>query len=261
MPIVFTAILPHPPLLIPSIGKDNLRLLEKTLTSYKKIEQEFYVSHPDTLVVISPHGHIHNNAFSINLHPKFTVQFEEFGDFSIKKNFQGDVMLAHRIRESLETIPLQLQSYETLDHGTSVPLFLLSEHLPKLKVIPIYHSGQDLKAHFEFGQLTKKELYKSKERIAIVASGDLSHTLSKKSPAGYSPKSKKFDKKVIDYLLEERKEDFLDLDPQIIDEVCACGLKSIAVLLGIIDGTRHKKQLLSYEAPFGVGYMAMRIAF
>jgi len=37
MPVVFAAITPHPPVLIPEIGKDNLKKLAKTQSAIKKV--------------------------------------------------------------------------------------------------------------------------------------------------------------------------------------------------------------------------------
>ena len=56
MSIVFAAITPHAPVLIPEIGKENLKKLTKTEAALKKLEQELYAAKPESLVVISPHG-------------------------------------------------------------------------------------------------------------------------------------------------------------------------------------------------------------
>ena len=44
----------------------------------------------------------------------------------------------------------------------------------------------------------------------------------------------------------------------LIAEAGECGLKSIVILLGILDGINYKPRLLSYEGPFGVGYLVMQ---
>lgn len=258
MSLVFSAVVPHSPILLPSIGKENQKRLEATTKSYEKLAEELESSKAEAVLIISPHGIIQPTSFTMNLNPKFSCNFEEFGDFSTKLSWAGDVGLAYKIREKLETkAPLQLVSEENLDYGCSVPLYLLAQKLPKIKLIPMYYSGLDYNAHFEFGKLLGHELVIKKEHIAIVASGDLSHRLSKDAPGGYSPKGKKFDKKLIDALKKNKPEDIINMDHKLIHEAGDCGLKSILMLLGALDGIKHEPQLLSYEFPFGVGYMVM----
>ncbi|MFA6106746.1 MAG: AmmeMemoRadiSam system protein B [Patescibacteria group bacterium] len=258
MSLIFSAIVPHPPLIIPSVGKKNAAKLKKTAAAYKKLEDDLYASQPDTIIIISPHGCVYENSFCLNQSPEFTANMESFGDFSVKSTLPGNIMLTHKIRERLETrAPVQMVTESKLDYGSSVPLLLLTSHLPKVKIIPVYYSGLSLLANFEFGQLLKREILVSKERIAVVASGDLSHRLSKESPAGYSSKGKKFDKKVIEFLGDLNTGELLKIDSEFVHEACECGLKSIAMLLGILDGIKARPELLSYESPFGIGYMVM----
>jgi len=258
MPIVFAAIVPHPPLLVPAIGKENLNFLKATAAAYDKLEQELYAAQAETIIIISPHGPLAEDSFAMNLSPEFTGDFSEFGDLTDKFSLKGDIGLAHKIRESLETkAPLQLLSQPRLDHGVSLPLFFLTRHLPKIKIIPLYYSGLDFNAHFNFGRLLKNELMGSGVRTAVVASGDLSHRLNKNAPAGYSPKGKKFDQKLIDNLLKKQAEEIMKFNHDFVADAGECGLKSILITLGIIEGVKYEPELLSYEAPFGVGYLAM----
>ena len=258
MSIVFAAITPHPPILIPAIGKENAGQLLATAEAFRKLEEIIYVSKVETILIISPHGLVQSKSFSMNLTPKFNADFSEFGDLATKFTIKGDVGLAHRIRENLETsAALQLITDPKLDYGSAIPLFLLAQKLPQIKIIPLYYSGADLETHFKFGQLLKRELIYSQNRVAVIASGDLSHRLTKNAPAGYSPKATKFDQKLIELLQKNQAEEILRLNQQQVMEACECGLKSIAILLGILDGVKHEPQKLSYEAPFGVGYLVM----
>jgi aromatic ring-opening dioxygenase LigB subunit len=258
MSIVFSCIVPHSPFLIPAIGKENLERLKATQNAYKKLEENLYSSKAETIVIISPHGHTLSDSFSMNLSPEFSGNFEEFGDFSTKINLSGDVGLAHKIRENLETkAPLQLMSEPNLDYGSSIPLYLLTEHLPNIKIIPIYYSGLDMETHFNFGHLLKREFIYNQQRVAVVASGDLSHKLTKDAPAGYSAKAQKFDKKIIDLLLKRKNQDLVNIKKSLLEEVAECGLKSIVMLAGVLDDMKYAPELLSYEAPFGVGYLTM----
>jgi len=61
----------------------------------------------------------------------------------------------------------------------------------------------------------------------------------------------------MDRLLKNKARDILDIDQDLVAGAGECGLKSILILLGIMDGIKHDPKLLSYEYPFGVGYMVM----
>ena len=257
MSIVFSAIVPHPPILIPQIGKENRNRLKATVRAYEKLKIGLEKSQAKTVLLISPHGLIHDKAFSMNLNPDFIANFEDFGDFSTKETWSGDIGLTYKIREALETkASFQLISETVLDYGTSVPLFLLTAGL-KLKIIPLYYSGLSYEEHFNFGSMLKQELLIRKKPIAVIASGDLSHSLTKDAPAGYSPKGKKFDNKLIDLLKKKKPRDIIKLDKKLIAGAHECGLKSILIQQGIMDGINYTPRLLSYEAPLGVGYLVM----
>lgn len=257
MSIVFSAIVPHPPILIPQIGKDNLKKLKTTVNAFEKLKNELQKSKAETVLIISPHGLVHDDVFTMNLNPDFNADFESFGDFSTKETWPGDIGLTYKIREALETkAPLQLISSPDLDHGTSVPLFLLASGL-EIKIIPLYYSGLSNEEHFNFGKMLRRELQIRKKPIAVIASGDLSHTITKDAPAGYNPKGKKFDNKLIELLKNKNPQDLLKLDEELIAGACECGLKSIIIQQGIMDDINYEPHLLSYEAPFGVGYLVM----
>ena len=256
-------ITPHSPILIPAIGKANTLLLEKTLAAYKKIETKLLAEPVETIIVISPHSLETNTAFAMNIVPEFTLNFESFGDFATKTKMAGDVTFAHQLKENLKTVAdIQLTSQELLDYGSAIPLYLLTAALKNTKIISLAHSEGDLKAHFDFGKLLQNELLSSDKKIAVLASGDLSHRLKRNSPAGYSPKGAKFDNKVIEYLndLPTAADNILKMDAKLIAGAQACGLKSIMILLGILDKLPVAPQVLAYQTDLGVGYLTMDLS-
>lgn len=266
MSIITAALVPHPPLLIPEVGKDNWKLLEKTYNAYKSIEEDIYAGRVETVVIISAHGPEKENSFGINIGEVFNVSFKEFGDFSSKISAKGDVALAQTLKEELGSeAPVDLLNKTELDHGVGVPLYLLAgypqnkpENLKKLKFLPIYFSGGSLEANYEFGQKLKRQLQITDKRIAILASGDLSHRLTKNAPAGYSAKGAKFDKQITEFLKNKDFKKILNIKQSITEEARSCALKPIAILGGILETIDCQPELLSYELPFGVGYLTMK---
>lgn len=262
MSIVFSSIASHSPLLIPEIAKENATKCEQTVKAYQKLANSLVEVQPDTIIIFSPHGLVQPEAMSLNISPEFTGKFEEFGDLTNKFKVTGDIELAAKLKEALETkTQLQVINEPVLDSGSAVPLFLLRQKLPQVKVIPIYHSQQDLQTHYEFGQLLKRELSLSPKKIAIIASADLSHGLSKQAPADYSPEAKKFDKKVIKAIENNQIEELINLDPQVIKKVHETGLRTIIMLMGVLADIEKTAKVLSYESPFGVGCLVVNYSF
>lgn len=270
MSLKLAAIVPHPPILIPSIGKENLLRLEKTKNAYSRVEEALGAEKIETIIIISSHGPIRPGIFSINACDEFEINFEEFGDFSTKMKLGGDLELAQNIREALIERPeIRIINQPILDHGCGVPLYsllfnnqdkILPDELKKnIEIVPIYVSGAGLKEHFEFGKLIADQIEKGRKKIAVFASGDLSHAITKNSPAGYSPRGAKFDQRLIECLQEKKFEEILNFDSDFITEAKPCGLKAITMLLGILENSGYDIQSTSYESPFGVGHLTILI--
>ncbi|MFH1610579.1 MAG: AmmeMemoRadiSam system protein B [Patescibacteria group bacterium] len=254
--LIFSAITPHPPILIPTIGKENLDVIKKTKQAMEKLSGDLYAVKPDTIIIFTPHGEIHKNKMTINQSPVLKASLAEFGDLVTKLEWQGNLGMSYQIYEHFETKDvIRLIQEEEVDHGISVPLSYLSQGLKDTKIIPISYSGVDLKTHFSFGKDLSDLIKKSNERIAVIASGDLSHSLTEDSPAGYTPEGKKFDKQLIKLIEEKKYDKILKIDDEFIKKAGECGVRSIAMLLGVIDEIDLQPNILSYEGPFGVGYL------
>ena len=257
MALVFSCIASHTPLLVPTIGKGALATISKTEVAMKQLEQELYSTHPETLIVITPHGDQLPDAMTINLSASYRTNFQEFGDLTTKLVWKPNIMLIDRIRENMKEkhLPLVLDSQEDLDYGTAVPLWYLTQHLPNVTIVPIATSGLDMKAHVDFGRELRDEILASTERIAIVASADLSHTLSDKAPGGFSPRGAELDELLTSIVAKQDADGILKIDEALIAEAKACGPKVIGILFGMLADSRYATKVFSYECPFGVGYM------
>lgn len=253
-------IVPHSPILIPTIGKVNLALLKKSAKAYEQLAIKTKEAEPDLIVIISPHSQSAGENFAINIAPKMAINFEEFGDFATKNIIVGHMTLAHELKESLRLEhPIKLSSQEVLDYGSAIPYQLLTGEYKKAKVLPLATSELSLEDHYKFGQKVGDFLINRPEKILLVASADLSHKLKRSSVAGYSPKGAKFDNKLIEYLNnpETAVENILKMDSGLIKEALPCGLKSIVMLLGMISRLEYSPQTLAYQGDLGIGYLTM----
>ncbi|MFZ5365579.1 MAG: AmmeMemoRadiSam system protein B [Patescibacteria group bacterium] len=262
MSLVFAAVAPHPPIIIPAIGKQNITEVQKTIDSLKELNKKLLAAEPETIIVISPHGEFFTDSFNINTNSVYEANFEAFGDFTTKLTFNPDLEFINRFKERVETkLPVFLSQHENLDHGVAVPLYYLTAGLKDLKIVPINYCLLSHQKHLEFGKELKEAIFDTDKKIAIIASGDLSHRLSLDAPAGFSKRAKEFDKKLIKLMKEKKINNILNIDPELIEEAAECGLRSFLILLGIVEHMNYEFEVLSYEAPFGVGYLVGEFVF
>ncbi|MFA6105094.1 MAG: class III extradiol dioxygenase subunit B-like domain-containing protein [Patescibacteria group bacterium] len=258
MSLVFAAISPHPPLLIPAIGKGAIKKIQRTKIAIEKLEEDLYLSRPEIIVIISPHSHQFNDAFSLNLSQKFESDLRQFGDLTTNLSFTGETQLPYTIRsESYKNDhhKIVIVNEPLLDHGTVVPLYYLTKHLPNVKILPVSQSGLDSKNHLEFGYLMKDQIMKSNKRIAVIASGDLSHCLSSDAPAGFHKNGAIFDSKIQEFFISHNTAGLLTLENDIINDAVECGFRSFLILMGVLRDVNYRYESYSYESPFGVGYL------
>jgi MEMO1 family protein len=259
--ICFAAITPHSPLLVPGVGKENLKKLDQTINAMSRLSEDLYASHPDTIVVISGHATQHEKAFSINLHYEYLIDFKDFGDLSTTRAFKADLELATDIQRHMQAheIPITLDSSSSLDYGTGVPLYFLTQSMTNVRVIPLSYCGLAAKDHVAFGRQLKDVLEHSHKRIAIIASGDLSHCLSSNAPMGFKPEGEAYDKKILEAVGSLSTSGLLSMNQKLVEDARACVQEQLLILFGIIERKYARVEILSYEHPFGVGYLVAQI--
>lgn len=140
------------------------------------------------------------------------------------------------------------------DWGFNVPLYFLAKDF-KGETKTYLVGLESPRFYFEEGKKVYKSLDKNK-KYALISSGDLSHCLKEEGPYGFHPDGPKFDKALIEYLKKKDIENILKLD-DMFSKAGECGLRSFCFLLGILEAskTEWQPEILSYEGPFGVGYL------
>ena len=142
------------------------------------------------------------------------------------------------------------------EHGFNVPLYDFSKNLKQdIKINKILVSNPSYEYYYNYGKLYGEKIEKAKERIAVIASGDLSHVLKSEGPYGYDPAGHKLDEIIVRAVKEKNIETLLNIDSEILEHGAECGLRSILFLFGVFEIIDFSTKILSYEAPFGVGYM------
>lgn len=258
----FAAIVPHPPAIIPESSSANLSPVKKTLKSLEKLGDELKIFQPHTIVVVSPHGPMRYDKFTINLEDDLQGSFSKFGFYDSETHrFRNNSMLSRQLLDNLKKadFPIEPIREEEIDYGSLIPLHYLTKTMVKKpKIVLLTFTSLDWKTHYSFGKHMKLAIEEADYNIAFIASADLSHRISDDSPAGYSPYGIRFDKTLQNLLKKGEVEKILDLNPDFCEEAGECGLKSIITALGLIEGQKENFIQYSYEHPFGVGYLTGR---
>lgn len=256
--IVFAALVPHPPFSVPGIGtaKEKARM-EKTLRAIEELRVDLERSQPDTVIIISPHALMEEYHFVVN---SANVLEGDYGEFGLRKKmkFENDSEIFRGIEYSCEMIEMFLHKHPSkLDYGALIPLDHLLKNIQP-RVVHLSFSLLSYDKHYEYGALISNTLRATPKRIAVIASGELSHRLAPGSPAGYSPSAKLFDYWILEHLASNDFKALIDMEKEVVEDAAECGLRSILVMLGCIYQEKYEFNLLSYESPFGVGYLTAR---
>lgn len=267
MGVKCAALLPHPPILIEEIGGQEIKKAKKTVQGFKKTAEEIadFKDELDLIVFITPHGPVFQSTASLIIKDQLRGNFGDFGFSKLKFKEKSDTDFAEKLLTNTRDKDLSLQPLrennldkygikQELDHGIMVPLHYLKKAGIKSPILPIsigFISYQEL---YKIGKEIKKTAAKMNYKIAVIASGDLSHRLKKGAPAGFNPEAHLFDEKLIKYFENENFKSILNFDPELVEKAGECGLRPITVMLGALDELDVETTVNSYEGPFGVGY-------
>ncbi|OQB06429.1 MAG: hypothetical protein BWY19_00240 [bacterium ADurb.Bin212] len=259
--LTFAAFLPHPPIMVPQIGGANSAKCQETGKAFDTICQIAEKSEIETLVIISPHTSIHPNEMTVSFNNFACGDFSAFDKADIKIRKEIDVDLAENIykiskKMSIPTRLLEQDNCYNIDHASMVPLLFLEDHVPpSLKIVIIGFSLLERQSHLDFGKAIYKAIKKIGYNVGIIFSGDMSHKIFEE---GSEFVGQKFDKEILSAIKENRLAKILETNEYLQEEAGECGYRSLLIALGLsqeygLDKIRSK--VLSYEAPFGVGYM------
>lgn len=245
--IVSAALIPHSPLLIPSIGKDAHDKLTKTLEGFAMLKSSLSNLGIDTVVLIKTpeQGRRRRTVFELQLAQQYTVDVSTFGDLVTKGSFACDTVLGTEIKCNIRdaNISLALTSNDYPEYTAGIPLLTLFDGLP-VKVVIVQPPDTDALTLFSFGCALTNTLQRSAKHIVCLAAGDCAH----------GQICLPFDYMFIDALQKKTPDALLAIKREDARKLNACAVQPSIVLRGILDSLSWSARLLSYEAPFGVGY-------
>ena len=258
MSIPGAVIVPHPPLIIPAVGRGREEEVQTTIDAYRAAARQAAAWAPEVLIVTSPHQIMYADYFHISPGASASGSMAAFGAPRTRLEVKYDAELRQEVIRQAEAADLQAGTLgerdPALDHGTFVPLYFLREAGVDCPILRIGLSGFFPLHHYQLGKCIARAVDKLGRRAVCIASGDLSHKLRDDGPYGYAPEGPEFDRQVTEAMAAGDFLRFLTMDPALCERAAECGLRSFQIMAGALDGLAVEAKLLSHEDVTGVGY-------
>ena len=249
---------PHPPLIVPAVGRGGERQVAKTIASYEKVADEIAALKPETIVIISPHSVMYSDYFHISPGTGATGSFGRFRAPEVTFDEVYDKELVDKIcgiadREDFPCGTMGERDKE-LDHGTMVPLWFIRNKYKGGKIVRIGLSGLPYSSHYKLGKMIAGAVDDLGRKAVIVASGDLSHKLQDYGPYGFAEEGPEYDRKIMDVMGRAAFDELTEFDEDFCDRAAECGHRSFVIMAGAWDGIKVRAHVYSHEDVTGVGY-------
>ncbi len=239
--------------------------MRSTYTAMEELSRRVGGLGIEVTVMISPHTPPRRDTFTVKRGDELTGSFAPFGQPRIRISKRNDVELVEAVLREADARGLPLVSAqpeaggwrgpaEELDHGLLVPLFFL-DRVFETRVVCFSISALPYRDHRELGRTVAAACAELGRRALFVASGDLSHRLVKGASAGYSPRGRDFDARIAAIAASGNFAALNSIPEDLVQEAGECGFRSIHAMWGALENGSLSNELLSYEGPFGVGYL------
>lgn len=266
MGIIGAAFFPHPPIVLPEVGRGQER--DASATAGGMTELAGLVAHlkPDVIAVVTPHGPAFSDVIAACAARGLTGSMEQFGapQVAMTKAIDGELLKLFGEEAEKAGVPLaaldaaalgKLRLRAALDHGALVPLYFIEKAYSDFEILHISPGGPPLRKQFAAGQALARAAGRLGRSVLVLSSGDMSHKLSASGPYGFDEAGPRFDGLVVEAIKSGEPGRILAIDPYLARKAGECGWKPAVFALGALDGSEIECRFISYEGPFGVGYM------
>ncbi len=258
------ALVPHPPIMIPQVGGAEADKVSNTRQAMLDLASWMKTLRADVLLLISPHGPAERGRIPLVKAEKAAGDLSDFGAPQVSVSMPIDVGFVKKLNElALDAqLPVSLRKSPVrwpLDHGAVVPMYQLREHGVKLPLVFAGLPLTDRESLLEFGQLIDQAAQQQKKGVLVVASGDLSHRLSRSAPSGYHPKGPEFDQRLVEGLRGGNLAELSEMPEKLVQQAGQCGYNPMLVAVGAVNQYKTQSKVYSYEGPFGVGYAVAHV--
>ena len=258
MSIIAAYMVPHPPMIIPQIGRGTEKQIQETIDAYRNVAREIASLKPETIIISSPHSVMYSDYFHISPGKNANGDFSNFHAREVRFHENYDEKLVSRIcsLSDAEDFPAGTlgERDRALDHGTMIPLYFIRQFYSDFQLVRLGLSGLSLVDHYAFGRIIQKAVEDLDRRAVFVASGDLSHKLQSYGPYGYAKEGPQYDARVMDVCSRAAFGELLDFDESFCEKAAECGHRSFVIMAGALDGRAVDARQLSHQDVTGVGY-------
>lgn len=258
MPVIGAYMVPHPPMIVPDIGRGSEEQIRETITAYERVADEIAALRPDTIVITSPHSIMYADYFHISPGSTAKGSFAGFRAPQVRFSETYDEELRDEIIRLAEEADFPAGTLgerdKSLDHGTMVPLWFIRSRYKGGSIIRIGLSGLPLTDHYRLGMFIQQAAENTGKRVVIIGSGDLSHKLQEYGPYGYAPEGPVYDDRIMDVMGRAAFGELFDFDESFCDKAAECGHRSFVILAGALDGMQVRAEKMSHQDVTGVGY-------
>ena len=250
--------LPHPPLIVPDVGRGEEKKIEDTVCAYREAAKRIGEIKPETIVLISPHQTMYADYFHISPGKKAEGDLGQFRAGGVKTEVWYDTEFVEKLCRLADIRGLPAgtmgEREKKLDHGTMVPLYFVEQYWKEYRLVRIGLSGLPLIRHYELGQCIQRAAEALDRKTVLIGSGDLSHRLKEDGPYGYREEGPAYDRRIMDVMGRAAFGELLEFSEDFCEKAGECGHRSFTVMAGALDKMNLIPERLSYEGPFGVGY-------
>jgi aromatic ring-opening dioxygenase LigB subunit len=271
MGIVFACIMPHGAEAIPQLAEDKQQTFGKTTQSMESIAAAMRKQHVDTVIIATPHNLRLKRSIGV-ITTEFTEGALRTENASVQIRLKCNRTLAETVLKEAEEagLPVVGVNYGTnegesscmpMDWGTLIPLWFLKSQIENLQAVLVTPSREiPLQNLVKFGTLIAQAAENRRAKAAFVASADQAHAHKKSGPYGFHPDSSKFDQIVVDMVRQNRLENVLKLDKQLVENAKPDSIWQLAILIGVLKKVPMKAEFLSYQAPTYFGMLCAAYA-
>lgn len=263
MSLTAAYMVPHPPLIVPEIGRGGEEQIRETIDAYELVAHEIAELEPETIVITSPHSVMYADYFHISPGDRARGSFADFGAPQVSFDVEYDRELADEICRiaDRQNFPAGAEGERdpSLDHGTMVPLWFIERAFEAAgksdpRILRIGLSGLPLTDHYRMGKIIKEATENKNRDTVIVASGDLSHKLQEQGPYGFAAEGPEYDARIMDVCGRAAFGELFDFDESFCDRAAECGHRSFVIMAGAFDGVGVDAKAISHQDITGVGY-------
>ncbi len=256
--ILAAVMAPHPPIIVPEVGKGEEKKIQKTIDAYREAAEFITAYKPETIVILSPHQTMYADYFHISPGRSAKGDLGTFRANNVKFEVSYDTEFVEELclladRRNLPAGTLG-EREKKLDHGTMVPLYFVEQFYQDFKIVRIGLSGLPLTRHYELGECIKETAGRLRRKTVIIASGDLSHRLKEDGPYGFQEEGPVYDERIMEVMGTGSFSELFDFSEKFCEKAGECGHRSFVIMAGAFDQREVTARRLSYEGPFGVGY-------